>query len=171
MNLQTESGESSTEGEVSEEDSSNTTNESDKNTAIKQIINDAMARLPSNFNVEKTREKLPDAYADSLGTTLCQEMSRYNKLLLNIRRSLHEIEAALAGRAAFSAESEASKKAIERNAVRKPGKKVSYPSLKPFSSYFLTTCWSDVTCSTLGIETENHPLCFGYLVSSSRSRS
>ena len=67
VNLQTESGESSTEGEVSEEDSSNTTNESDKNTAIKQIINDAMARLPSNFNVEKTREKLPDAYADSLG--------------------------------------------------------------------------------------------------------
>ena len=136
VNLQTESGESSTEGEVSEEDSSNTTNESDKNTAIKQIINDAMARLPSNFNVEKTREKLPDAYADSLGTTLCQEMSRYNKLLLNIRRSLHEIEAALAGRAAFSAESEASKKAIERNAVPEAWKKVSYPSLKPFSSYF-----------------------------------
>jgi dynein heavy chain, axonemal len=67
---------------------------------------------------------------------LCQEMSRYNKLLLNIRKSLHEIEAALAGRAAFSAESEASKKAIERNAVPEAWKKVSYPSLKPFSSYF-----------------------------------
>ena len=131
-----ESGEQATED--SEEDSSSTTSNeaAESNAAIKEVINDAIARLPSNFNVEKTREKLPDAYADSLGTTLCQEMSRYNKLLLNIRKSLHEIEAALAGRAAFSAESEASKKAIERNAVPEAWKKVSYPSLKPFSSYF-----------------------------------
>ena len=126
-NLETEESDehATKEKDDCEEDSSSTTtNEAaDTNTALKEVINDAIARLPSNFNVEKTREKLPDAYADSLGTTLCQEMSRYNKLLLNIRKSLHEIEAALAGRAAFSAESEASKKAIERNAVRKPGKK------------------------------------------------
>ena len=139
-NLETEeSGEHATKekDDCEEDSSSTTTNEAaDTNTALKEVINDAIARLPSNFNVEKTREKLPDAYADSLGTTLCQEMSRYNKLLLNIRKSLHEIEAALAGRAAFSAESEASKKAIERNAVPEAWKKVSYPSLKPFSSYF-----------------------------------
>ena len=45
---------------------------------------------------------------------------------------------------------------------------MSYPSLKPFSSYF-DDLLERVTCSTLGIETENHPLCFGYLVSSSQS--
>ena len=122
--------------EESKDESHIENNNSDLSAAIKKVVDDAIERLPPNFNVEKTREKLPDAYADSLGTTLCQEMSRFNKLLMNIRKSLKEIEAALAGRAAFSAESEASKKAIERNAVPEAWKKVSYPSLKPFSSYY-----------------------------------
>ena len=60
----------------------------------------------------------------ALSAQLCQEMSRYNKLFAQHPKVSHEIEAALAGRAAFSAESEASKKAIESAMPsRKPGKK------------------------------------------------
>ena len=64
-NLETEeSGENATKekDDCEEDSSSTTTNEAaETNTALKEVINDAIARLPSNFNVEKTREKLPDA--------------------------------------------------------------------------------------------------------------
>lgn len=70
-----------------------------------------------------------------MNTVLVQEMVRYNRLLSVMRESLESLKLALAGLQVMSGDLDTACKSMAVNAVPAMWAKVSYPSLKPLSSY------------------------------------
>jgi len=74
-------------------------------------------------------------YNESMNTVLNQEALRFNKLLVRVRASLVDIEKAVKGLVIMGPELEDVASGIVLNKQPAYWKKVSYPSLKPMSSY------------------------------------
>merc|ERR1711998_731387 len=66
---------------------------------------------------------------------ICQELQKFNKLLTRIKGSLQELQRAVKGLVVMSADLEGLSKAMLNNKLPAMWSKVSYPSLKPLSSY------------------------------------
>ena len=74
-------------------------------------------------------------YTECKNTVVCQELQRFNKLLSRVRSSLQELQKAVKGLVVMSADLEAMSKSMLNNQLPAMWAKVSYPSLKPLSSY------------------------------------
>ncbi|KAG6557710.1 hypothetical protein Mapa_000475 [Marchantia paleacea] len=102
---------------------------------VAAVVKDILKSLPPNFDIEASELKYPVLYEESMNTVLSQEMTRFNKLLDRIRTSLLSMEKAIAGLILMSAELEIAYRSIAVNQVPVMWAKVSYPSMKPLSSY------------------------------------
>ncbi|CAM6082178.1 unnamed protein product [Calypogeia fissa] len=103
--------------------------------AVVGVVKEILRTLPPNFDIEACEIKYPVLYEESMNTVLSQEMTRFNKLLDRIRSSLMSIEKSIAGLILMSAELEVAYRSLAVNQVPVLWSKVSYPSLKPLSSY------------------------------------
>ena len=91
--------------------------------------------LPGGFDLEEVRKNFPIVYEESTNTVLQQDCSKFNRLLATIRNSLGNIQNALQGRQIMTSALETQLESLLNNKVPKNWLAVSYPSLKPLSSY------------------------------------
>jgi len=96
---------------------------------------DILTKLPANFDLEVAARRYPVTYTECKNTVICQELLKFNKLLTRIRGSLQDLQKAVKGLVVMSADLEGLSKAMLNNQLPDMWKKVSYPSLKPLSSY------------------------------------
>jgi dynein heavy chain len=62
-----------------------------------------MSDFPDEFDYEKTVALYPFNPKESMNTVLTQELTRFNKLIVIIRKSLGDLQLALKGRILMSA--------------------------------------------------------------------
>lgn len=87
------------------------------------------------FDIEACAFKYPVDYNESLNTVLNQEMLRFNKLISRVRDSLADVGKAVKGLVVMDANLDEVALGILKNTRPPYWMKVSYPSLKPLSSY------------------------------------
>lgn len=102
---------------------------------IMSMLDDITSQLPSNFDIEKAGEKYPIDYNESMNTVLVQEMERFNKLLIEIRKSCRELKDALAGKIPMTLQHEDIITAFHLRKIPALWMKKSYPSLKTVGAY------------------------------------
>lgn len=102
---------------------------------VAAIVEECLARLPPQFDIEAIQRRWPVRYEDSMNTVLAQEASRFNKLLAVLHESLANIRLAIQGLLVMSSELEEAFASIAINQVPELWKRRSYPSLKPLGSY------------------------------------
>ncbi|KAM9785999.1 dynein axonemal heavy chain 12-like [Neosynchiropus ocellatus] len=103
--------------------------------ALYDIANDILTKLPPNFDTEAALEKFPVLYEESMNTVLVQEMERYNTLTSTLRVSLQNLLKAIKGLVVMDAELEAIAGSLLVGKVPERWAKRSYPSLKPLGGY------------------------------------
>jgi len=96
---------------------------------------DILGKLPANFDYELAQKRYPVMYTECKNTVICQELQKFNKLLVKIKGSLSDLQKAVKGLVVMSADLEALSVAMLTNKLPALWAKVSYPSLKPLSSY------------------------------------
>jgi dynein heavy chain len=99
------------------------------------MAKDIANKLPANFDIELAQKRYPVMYDECKNTVVCQELQRFNKLLSKVRGSLQDLQKALKGLVVMNADLEGLSKAMMNNQLPDLWAKVSYPSLKPLSSY------------------------------------
>ncbi|CAK9228319.1 unnamed protein product [Sphagnum troendelagicum] len=100
------------------------------------IVMDMNKRLPPPFNLELARYKYPVQYEESMNSVLVQEMVRFNCLTDVIRASLATLQKALKGLVVMSSDIETLAKNMFTSKMPVLWAPVSYPTMKPLSSYF-----------------------------------
>merc|ERR1712072_831217 len=101
------------------------------------MAKDIANKLPANFDIELAQKRYPVMYDECKNTVVCQELQRFNKLLTRVRGSLLDLQKALKGLVVMNADLEGLAKAMMNNQLPDLWAKVSYPSLKPLSSYIV----------------------------------
>jgi dynein heavy chain len=112
--------------------SSSRSNEKEELQAITRQI---QSLLHDPFDIKSISEKYPVIYEQSMNTVLVQELTRYNVLLQEIKKSLAEIENAMSGITIISPEVEEIVKSLLNNQIPKVWLDVSYPSCKSLISW------------------------------------
>jgi dynein heavy chain len=108
---------------------------------VSEMAQDQTERVPAALTDEGAHA---DAFALdentglmlSLGTSLSQEMARFNGLLVVIRKTLNELQKAIKGTIVMTCELYAMFGAMQNNQVPAVWTKAAYPCLKPLSSWF-----------------------------------
>ena len=100
-----------------------------------EMSKDILNKLPPNFDLEVAQKKYPVMYTECKNTVVCQELQRFNKLLTKVRSSLQDLQKAVKGLVVMDASLESLSRAMLNNQLPDLWAKVSYPSLKPLSSY------------------------------------
>jgi len=85
------------------------------------------------FDLEAIGMKYPTDYSESMNTTLVQEISRYNRLLLVMQVTLSDIQKGLKGLVVMSSELENMGTAMFNQKVPVIWESVAYPSLQPLT--------------------------------------
>lgn len=92
-------------------------------------------RVPEKFIEKMVNTKYHVLYEESMNTVLQQEVVRFNRLLERIHFTLAQLIDALRGDIVMSSELEDMMDSITQKRVPKLWLEVSYPSMKPLSSY------------------------------------
>lgn len=96
--------------------------------------------LPENIDPSTGHKELfmvqENGLIPSLSTVLIQEIDRFNKLIDRIRQSLKQLNSAIQGTTAMSAKLDQIFNSLLNNKVPEYWAEISYPSLKPLSSWF-----------------------------------
>jgi len=92
-------------------------------------------RLPENFDIESIQLRFPVRYDESMNTVLVQEVIRYQKLLIEIKRSLAELQKALKGLVVMSSELESMGNNFYSQKVPEMWEAKAYPSMMPLKSW------------------------------------
>eukprot|EP00931_Biecheleriopsis_adriatica_P034701 TRINITY_DN20021_c0_g4_i1.p1 TRINITY_DN20021_c0_g4~~TRINITY_DN20021_c0_g4_i1.p1 ORF type:complete len:4150 (-),score=1074.99 TRINITY_DN20021_c0_g4_i1:152-12580(-) len=87
------------------------------------------------FDTEAANHKYPVDYNESMNTVLNQELLRFNKLIAKVRSTLVDVRKAVKGLVVMSPELEEVSNGILNDKTPSVWKGVSYPSLKPITSY------------------------------------
>jgi len=87
------------------------------------------------FDMEAVSARFPVCYEESMNTVVNQEMLRFNKLIARVRASLVDVGKSVLGLVVMDFALEEVADGILRNLRPPYWMKVSYPSLKPLSSY------------------------------------
>ena len=102
---------------------------------IEATATDIESRLPRLFNLEGISMEYPVRYDESMNTVLVQEAGRYQKLLVEVKRSLAELQKAMKGLVVLSAELESMAESIFTQKVPVLWEAKAYPSLKPLTPW------------------------------------
>nr|CAH7751153.1 unnamed protein product [Callosobruchus chinensis] len=102
---------------------------------IIDLANDILSKVPDVFNVEEVSKKYPVLYSNSMNTVLRQELIRFNRLVVVVKRTLKDMIKAVAGLVVMSAELEETCNSLVIGKVPTTWLNKSYPSLKPLGSY------------------------------------
>jgi len=94
-------------------------------------------QLPLQFDLLAINDKFPIIYEDSMNTCLRQEVIRYNRLTIVIKRSLENLMKAVKGLVVMNSELEEVFSCLLLGKVPPSWLAQSYPSLKPLGSYML----------------------------------
>jgi len=104
-----------------------------------QVIGDAAQdierRAPDIFNIEDVSMRYPVRYEESMNTVLVQECIRYQKLLIEVKKTLVELQKALKGMVVLSSELEAMGDSIYNQKIPAMWEALAYPCLKPLQSW------------------------------------
>ena len=110
--------------------------------AVGEVADDLVARLPKSLNVKEagptTFAKLEDGSMNPLSIFLGQEIQKFNAMLSQIKKMLHELQRGLKGLVVMSAQLDAVYASLLFSIVPtywgEGGK--GYPSLKPLASWY-----------------------------------
>ena len=108
----------------------------DEHYTIKEITSKLRVNLPLQFNIRSVKKIYGTLYEESMNTVLIQELTRYNNLLGQMNTSLKTVTKTIDGLIMITPEIEELIDSLLKNKVPKLWSKLSYPSLKPFSSWF-----------------------------------
>ncbi|EFC47930.1 hypothetical protein NAEGRDRAFT_78559 [Naegleria gruberi] len=108
----------------------------DKDIVVGNIANDILGKLPQAYDQELVGKKYQTDYNESMNTVITQEVTRYNKLLKEVRSSLENILKALKGQVVMSAQLESIANSLYNNYVPDVWGK-AYPSIMPLSEWVL----------------------------------
>jgi len=107
----------------------------DPKAIVEAMAQDIGSRMPKPFNTEDVMKKHPIMYENSMNTVLLQELIRYNRLIVLVRKAMQDVQKAIKGEVVMSAELETVFNAMYDGRIPPSWKKRSYPSLKPFGAY------------------------------------
>ncbi|XP_050512273.1 dynein axonemal heavy chain 3 isoform X2 [Diabrotica virgifera virgifera] len=107
----------------------------DTQAQVIDLANDILDRIPSIFDIEYADEKYPVMYTNSMNTVLKQELIRFNRLIVVVKKSLRDMIKAVQGLVVMSPELEQTCEALVVGKVPEVWASKSYPSLKPLGSY------------------------------------
>ncbi|CAH0564658.1 unnamed protein product [Brassicogethes aeneus] len=107
----------------------------DNQEMIIDLSNDILNKVPDTFDVEGVSQKYPVMYTNSMNTVLRQELIRFNRLIVVVKRTLKDLIKAVKGVVVMSKELEETMNAIVVGKVPASWASKSYPSLKPLGSY------------------------------------
>lgn len=103
---------------------------------VKARAKDVLQRLPKKFIIDDVRKSHPVKHDESLNSVLHQELMRYNNLIDVVFYSMKNLIDAINGDAVMTSELELILQNIYDNKTPSMIEKNSYPSLKPFASWF-----------------------------------
>ncbi|WZN65643.1 heavy chain of dynein [Chloropicon roscoffensis] len=101
-------------------------------------IEEKMPRILDRENASKEKDPFAiteSGMANSLGTVLGQEMDRFNKLILVVRKSLKDIQMAIQGTIVMSGDLDLMFTRMLNNQVPALWERYAYPSLKPLAGW------------------------------------
>jgi dynein heavy chain len=111
---------------------------------IAALATDIAARLPAELSKASAHAStfavIADGSVNSLGVFVEQEMSRFNRLLRVMRRSLTDLGRAVKGLVVMSSELEAMYAAMTLQRVPPAWEAAAYPSLKPLGPWVADLC-------------------------------
>merc|ERR1719181_1183942 len=102
---------------------------------IDELAVDINQRVEGPYDMEPVMKLYPVVYDESMNTVLQQEITRYNKLLAEIKRSLSEIRKALVGQLVMTETLDSMGTNMFNQLVPENWSKKAYPSLKPLASW------------------------------------
>lgn len=102
---------------------------------VKTRAKDVIQRLPKKFVIDDVRKLHAIMHEESLNSVLHQELMRYNNLIDVVYNSMKNLIDAINGDAVMTTDLEAVLQNVYDNKTPAMIEKVSYPSLKPFSSW------------------------------------
>jgi dynein heavy chain len=102
---------------------------------IATLARDIESQLPPNFDIEAASRAYPVSYSNSLHTVLVQELVRFNRLTVAVKRTLSELQKAVKGEVVMSAELEQMGDSMFNGQVPRLWSVVAYPSLKPLGAW------------------------------------
>lgn len=103
---------------------------------VKEIIRDLLERIDQEFDMEEVIEKVKPEDQNPLKIVLMQEISRYNRLLSTVRKSLTDLDKGISGLVLISEDLELIMKSLYENKVPQQWK-FAYYSLKPLNTWVL----------------------------------
>ena len=92
-------------------------------------------RTPEAFDLEAVGKAYPTSFEESMNTVLFQECVKYNRLLIDMKISLFNVQKALRGEVVMSEELEKMANSIFDNQVPKMWQDKGFLSLKPLASW------------------------------------
>ncbi len=104
--------------------------------AISDIASSMLARVPADWELESVAKKYPTLHSESMNTVIVQETIRYNNLLSTMRKSLEDLQRALAGDVVMTEALEAMSDSLFTNQIPKLWAAEAYPSLKSLADWF-----------------------------------
>ncbi|KAF4654403.1 hypothetical protein FOL47_009992, partial [Perkinsus chesapeaki] len=107
---------------------------------VYELATQMLERLPAPITEESACKEVfavnEQGMMGSLGTCLSQEMSRFNKLIGRMKKTLTELQKAIKGLIVMTADLDAMFSALQNNYIPSLWEAVAYPSLKPLASWF-----------------------------------
>eukprot|EP00939_MAST-03C_sp_MAST-3C-sp1_P003844 g3844.t1 len=102
---------------------------------VGEIAASIASRVPEPFDVEAVSMVYPLSYSESMNTVLVQELMRYNKIIVEINKTLPLLQKALKGLVVMSVELEKMALAFETQNIPPNWQRHSYPTLKPLGPW------------------------------------
>jgi len=106
-----------------------------KEETMELVAKDILSKVRDEFDMEQVLIRYPVKWAESMNTVLSNELTRFNKLISVVKRSLVNVGKAVKGIVVMSAELEALGNSLFFGVIPVMWKGSSYPSLKPLSGY------------------------------------